>query len=164
MEQVRVLEVLCILQNLDGGDIRTWNIKHLRSQLGLVSQEPVLFDRSIRNNIAYGDNSREVNQEEVEEAAANANIHGFIESLPDGYNTLVGDKGTQLSGGQKQRVAIARALIRRPKILLLDEATSALDTESEKVSIRSELCLVRLSVGSQILLVQSTACFCRLTD
>ncbi|XP_062514381.1 ATP-dependent translocase ABCB1-like [Corticium candelabrum] len=118
---------------LDGRDVRAWNINYLRSQLGLVSQEPVLFDRSIRDNIKYGDNTREVSQREVEDAAKSANIHGFIESLPEGYDTLVGDKGTQLSGGQKQRVAIARALVRNPRVLMLDEATSALDTESEKI-------------------------------
>ena len=121
---------------MDGNNIPDINLAYLRSQFGLVSQEPVLFACSIHDNIAYGDNSREVSQKEIEAAACNANIHGFISSLPDGYNTLVGEKGTQLSGGQKQRVAIARALIRDPKILLLDEATSALDTESEKVSIK----------------------------
>ena len=124
-----------LVQELDGRDVRAWNINYLRSQLGLVSQEPVLFDRSIRDNIKYGDNTREVSQREVEDAAKSANIHGFIESLPEGYDTLVGDKGTQLSGGQKQRVAIARALVRNPRVLMLDEATSALDTESEKVSV-----------------------------
>uniref|UniRef100_UPI00398F5DDD ATP-dependent translocase ABCB1-like isoform X2 n=1 Tax=Pristiophorus japonicus TaxID=55135 RepID=UPI00398F5DDD len=118
---------------LDGVDVRNLNIQWLRSQIGIVSQEPVLFNCSIAENIAYGDNSRTVSQEEIEKAAKAANIHSFIEQLPDNYNTRVGEKGTQLSGGQKQRVAIARALIREPKILLLDEATSALDTESEKV-------------------------------
>ncbi|KAM4705764.1 ATP-dependent translocase ABCB1-like [Rhinophrynus dorsalis] len=117
----------------DGVDTKSLNLKWLRSQLGIVSQEPILFDCSIGENIQYGDNSRLVTQEEIIESAKTANIHAFIESLPEGYNTRVGDKGAQLSGGQKQRIAIARALIRKPKVLLLDEATSALDTESEKV-------------------------------
>uniref|UniRef100_A0A8C7LBE0 ATP-binding cassette sub-family B member 5 n=1 Tax=Oncorhynchus kisutch TaxID=8019 RepID=A0A8C7LBE0_ONCKI len=119
---------------VDGVDTKTLNLSWLRSQLGLVSQEPILFDCSISENIQYGDNSREVSQDEIEEAAKNANIHDFIMGLPEKYNTRVGDKGTQMSGGQKQRIAIARALVRQPKVLLLDEATSALDTESEKVS------------------------------
>ncbi|CAK1551194.1 unnamed protein product [Leptosia nina] len=104
-----------------------------RQSIGFVQQEPVLFDRTIGENIAYGDNSRKPSMDEVIQAAKQANIHNFIVSLPAGYDTNIGSKGTQLSGGQKQRVAIARALIRRPKMLLLDEATSALDTESEKV-------------------------------
>ncbi|XP_060086046.1 ATP-dependent translocase ABCB1-like [Ylistrum balloti] len=109
------------------------NVQWLREQIGIVSQEPILFDCSIAENIAYGDNTREIPMDEIIAAARKANVHEFISSLPDGYETSVGDKGTQLSGGQKQRVAIARALVRNPKILLLDEATSALDTESEKV-------------------------------
>ncbi|XP_048881355.1 ATP-dependent translocase ABCB1 isoform X34 [Brienomyrus brachyistius] len=119
--------------SLDGHDIKSLNLAWLRSQLGLVSQEPILFDCSIAENIQYGDNSRDVSQTEIEEAAKSANIHTFIQSLPETYNTRVGDKGAQLSGGQKQRIAIARALVRHPKVLLLDEATSALDTESEKI-------------------------------
>ncbi|XP_062617340.1 ATP-dependent translocase ABCB1-like isoform X1 [Saccostrea cucullata] len=118
---------------LDENDIKELNVQWLRRQIGIVSQEPVLFDCSIAENIAYGDNFREVKMAEIIEAARKANIHSFIESLPSGYDTLCGDKGTQLSGGQKQRVAIARGLVRNPKILLLDEATSALDTESEKI-------------------------------
>lgn len=109
------------------------NVKDVRSQIGLVSQEPVLFSRSIRDNIAYGDNRRQLSQETIEEAASAANVHNFILSLPDGYDTVVGEKGRQLSGGQRQRIAIARALVRNPKILLLDEATSALDMENERV-------------------------------
>ncbi|KAG9342824.1 hypothetical protein JZ751_015696 [Albula glossodonta] len=109
------------------------NIHWLRAQMGIVSQEPMLFDCSLAENIAYGDNSRAVSQEEIVQAAKAANIHSFIESLPQQYQTQAGDKGTQLSGGQKQRVAIARAILRNPKLLLLDEATSALDTESEKI-------------------------------
>ncbi|KAG2465266.1 MDR1 protein, partial [Polypterus senegalus] len=118
---------------VDGNDITSLNLAWLRSQIGIVSQEPILFDTSIAENIRYGDNSRSVTQEEIEEAAKKANIHSFIEDLPQKYSTKVGDKGAQLSGGQKQRIAIARALLRNPKVLLLDEATSALDTESEKI-------------------------------
>ncbi|CAF3526768.1 unnamed protein product [Rotaria sp. Silwood1] len=118
---------------LDGYDIKTLNIQWLRSLLGLVQQEPVLFNLSIRDNIAYGDNTRQVTQDEIEAAARKANIHDVITSLPEGYETSCGAKGGQLSGGQKQRIAIARALVRNPKILLLDEATSALDNKSEKI-------------------------------
>lgn len=118
---------------MDSKNITDLNIHWLRAQIGIVSQEPVLFDCTLAENIAYGDNSRTVTMEEIEAAAKAANIHNFIESLPQKYKTQAGDKGTQLSGGQKQRVAIARAILRNPKVLLLDEATSALDTESEKV-------------------------------
>ncbi|XP_067417766.1 ATP-binding cassette sub-family B member 5 [Emydura macquarii macquarii] len=117
----------------DGIDAKHLNIQWLRSQIGIVSQEPVLFDCSIAENIAYGDNSRNVPLDDIQEVAKAANIHSFIEELPEKYNTRVGNKGTQLSGGQKQRIAIARALLRQPKLLLLDEATSALDNASEKV-------------------------------
>ncbi|CAF1034859.1 unnamed protein product [Adineta steineri] len=118
---------------LDGHDIKTLNIRWLRSLIGFVQQEPVLFNLSIRDNIAYGINDRIVTQDEIETAAKMANIYEFIISLPEGFDTFCGSKGNQLSGGQKQRIAIARALIRSPKILLLDEATSALDNKSEQV-------------------------------
>jgi len=114
---------------LEEKNIQSLNLPYVRSKLGIVSQEPVLFDRSIAENIQYGDNERSVSMEEVIDAARKANIHNFVAALPEGYDTKVGGKGTQLSGGQKQRVAIARALVRNPRILLLDEATSALDTE-----------------------------------
>ncbi|XP_051921766.1 ATP-binding cassette, sub-family B (MDR/TAP), member 4 isoform X13 [Hippocampus zosterae] len=118
---------------IDSKSVKDLNIHWLRSQIGMVSQEPVLFDCSLAENIAYGDNSRTVTIEEIKAAAEKANIHSFIEKLPKKYDTQAGDKGTQLSGGQKQRIAIARAILRNPKLLLLDEATSALDAESEKV-------------------------------
>ena len=107
------------------------NLHWLRQHIGVVSQEPVLFATTIAENIRYGRDG--VTQAEIESAAKAANAHSFISELPDGYDTLVGERGTQLSGGQKQRVAIACALVRDPKILLLDEATSALDSESEAV-------------------------------
>jgi len=117
----------------DEQDVAGLNVDALRSQMAIVAQEPALFDRTIAQNIAYGDNSKHIQMDEIISAAKQANIHSFIASLPSGYETRVGEMGTQLSGGQKQRVAIARALIRRPKLILLDEATSALDTESEQV-------------------------------
>ena len=116
---------------LDGVDLTKLNVKWLRDQLGLVSQEPTLFNTTIGENIKYG--YPEASQKEIEEAAKKANAHDFISSFPDGYNTKVGENATQISGGQKQRIAIARALIKNPKILLLDEATSALDSGSEQV-------------------------------
>ncbi|KAL2917729.1 hypothetical protein HK105_202602 [Polyrhizophydium stewartii] len=116
----------------EGLDVRKWNLKNLRSHMALVGQEPVLFDVSIKENIAYGAIG-EFTDAQIVEAAKLANIHDFVASLPQGYDTKVGEKGGQLSGGQKQRIAIARALIRNPRLLLLDEATSALDSESEKV-------------------------------
>ncbi|KAM9836236.1 bile salt export pump-like [Aulostomus maculatus] len=117
---------------IDGHDSTLINVQFLRSKIGIVSQEPILFDCSIAENIKYGDNSREISPNEVISAAKKAQLHDFVMSLPEKYDTNVGAQGSQLSRGQKQRIAIARAIIRDPKILLLDEATSALDTESEK--------------------------------
>ncbi|KAF9912885.1 Multidrug resistance protein 1 [Linnemannia zychae] len=118
---------------IDNYNIRDLQLHNIREHMALVGQEPVLFDMSIKDNILYGLPDGNGTLEQAEEAAKLANIHNFVMSLPDGYNTSVGDKGSHLSGGQKQRIAIARALIRNPKILLLDEATSALDSESEKL-------------------------------
>ncbi|KAM0844976.1 hypothetical protein ACQ4PT_056697 [Festuca glaucescens] len=120
---------------VDGKDIRDYNLKRLRKQIGLVQQEPILFNLSIRENISYGNEG--VSEAEIVEAAMQANIHEFISSLSTGYDTVVGDKGSQLSGGQKQRIAIARTVLTNPAILLLDEATSALDGESERVVMSS---------------------------
>ncbi|BFU23351.1 p-glycoprotein 2 [Entamoeba histolytica] len=119
---------------LDGHNIKDLNIHFLRSQIGMVGQEPVLFAESVMDNIRRGvPKGVEVSNEQIYAAAKMANAHDFISAMPEGYNTMVGDRGAQISGGQKQRIAIARALIRNPKVLLLDEATSALDSESEKI-------------------------------
>ncbi|KAI0228655.1 hypothetical protein L0F63_005647 [Massospora cicadina] len=120
---------------LDGKDVRDYHLPSYRDHIALVGQEPALYDLSIRDNIQFGARSysEHPTQAEVEGAAMAANIHDFIMTLPQGYDTRVGGKGAQLSGGQKQRIAIARALVRSPSVLLLDEATSALDAESEKV-------------------------------
>uniref|UniRef100_A0A452RYI7 Bile salt export pump n=1 Tax=Ursus americanus TaxID=9643 RepID=A0A452RYI7_URSAM len=117
---------------IDGHDSKKVNVQFLRSNIGIVSQEPVLFACSIMDNIKYGDNTKEIPMEKIIEAAKQAQLHDFIMSLPEKYETNVGSQGSQLSRGEKQRIAIARAIVRDPKILLLDEATSALDTESEK--------------------------------
>lgn len=125
---------------LDGHNLRDLNLKWLRSQIGLVSQEPTLFGTTIKGNVAHGligTKYEKVSDEEkfalIKEACVKANADGFITKLPMGYDTMVGERGFLLSGGQKQRVAIARAIVSDPRILLLDEATSALDTQSEGI-------------------------------
>ncbi|KXL53539.1 putative multidrug export ATP-binding/permease protein [Anaerotignum neopropionicum] len=115
---------------IDGRDIRSLTLNSLRSAIGIVQQDVYIFSGSIKDNISYG--RLDATDEEIKEAARNANIHEFILSLPEGYDTYVGERGTRLSGGQKQRIAIARVFLKNPKILILDEATSALDNESEK--------------------------------
>ncbi|KAJ9135937.1 hypothetical protein P3X46_033057 [Hevea brasiliensis] len=117
---------------IDNVEIKKFKLSWLRQQMGLVGQEPILFNETIRTNIAYGKQGNPT-EEEIIAATKAANAHNFISSLPQGYDTFVGERGVQLSGGQKQRIAIARAIVKNPKILLLDEATSALDAESERV-------------------------------
>jgi subfamily B ATP-binding cassette protein MsbA len=116
---------------IDGIDIQSYTLRSLRSQIGMVSQDVVLFDDSIRNNIAFG--REDATDEDIVHAARLAYAHEFVERLPEGYQTVVGEKGVKLSGGERQRLAIARAILRDPPLLILDEATSALDTESERV-------------------------------
>jgi len=121
--------VECLLVNMTPNSL---NPQWLRQKIGIVSQEPVLFSSTIRENIAYGRlDWSHVTSEEVINAAIQANAYGFIKSFPEGLETVVGERGQMLSGGQKQRVAIARAILKNPSILILDEATSALDAESE---------------------------------
>jgi subfamily B ATP-binding cassette protein MsbA len=114
---------------IDGVDLRNVTLASLRRQVGIVTQDTVLFDDTIGHNIAYG--SPDATREQIEAAARAANAHDFVATLPQGYNTMIGERGQRLSGGQRQRIAIARALLKNAPILVLDEATSALDTESE---------------------------------
>lgn len=116
---------------IDGLDVRSILTHDLREKMGIVNQEPILFNDTIFNNIAFGIEG--ATQEQVVEAAKIANAHEFIEATPDGYDTVIGDRGSKLSGGQRQRISIARAILANPPILILDEATSALDTESERL-------------------------------
>jgi subfamily B ATP-binding cassette protein MsbA len=116
---------------IDGMDLREFSARSLRSRLGIVTQETVLFHDTVRANIAYG--APGAAQDDIERAARTANAHEFIARLPDGFDTLLGERGTRLSGGQRQRLAIARAILRDPPILIFDEATSALDSESERL-------------------------------
>lgn len=120
---------------IDGQNIKDVTLKSLRSNIGLVQQDVYLFTGTIEQNIAYG--RPDASHKDIVEAAKKANIHDFIMSLPEGYNTFCGERGTRLSGGQKQRISIARVFLKNPKILILDEATSALDNESERIIQKS---------------------------
>jgi ATP-binding cassette subfamily B (MDR/TAP) protein 1 len=118
---------------LDGNALESYDVHWLRRQIGIVAQEPLLFGTTIRENLMYGVTGQRIDDEGLLADCKRANVQEFIEQLPEGLSTEVGERGVQLSGGQKQRIAIARALLKRPHLLLLDEATSALDLESEKV-------------------------------
>ncbi|KAJ8250462.1 hypothetical protein COCON_G00223840 [Conger conger] len=136
---------------IDGHDVRELNPYWLRSHIGTVSQEPVLFSCSVAENIAYGAmDPSQVTVQDVHRAAHMANAYNFVQDFPQGFHTLVGEKGILLSGGQKQRIAIARALLKNPKILLLDEATSALDAENEFLVQEA---LERLMQGRTVLII-----------
>jgi subfamily B ATP-binding cassette protein MsbA len=114
---------------VDGCDIRKVTVKSLRNQIALVTQQTILFNDTVRNNIAYG--SLNCSDQEIMEAAQAANAHDFIQKLPEGYETIIGEQGVKLSGGERQRLSIARALLKNAPILILDEATSSLDSDSE---------------------------------
>ena len=116
---------------IDGTDIRNFTLRSLRSQIGIVGQDVVLFNDTALNNITYG--KKDVGMDEVIKAAEKAYAHDFIMRMPEGYNTIIGERGSKISGGEKQRIAVARAILKNPPILILDEATSALDTESEHI-------------------------------
>jgi subfamily B ATP-binding cassette protein MsbA len=133
---------------LDGHDVRSLRLADLRGAIGVVPQEPALFSGTIRENIAYARPG--ASDAEVEDAARAAHAHEFVERLPMGYDTVVGERGVKLSGGQRQRVAIARAVLKDPAVLVLDEATSNLDTESERLI---EDALSRLLVGRTTLII-----------
>ena len=133
---------------IDGTDIKHVTLDSLRNQVGIVPQETILFNGSVYDNILYG--RLDATKEEIEEAAKAANAHDFIMELPEGYNTMLGDRGVNISGGQRQRIAIARAILKDPRILVLDEATSALDTESERLVQEA---LNRLMVGRTAIII-----------
>ena len=133
---------------LDGTDIRDVTLESLRRNIGIVSQTVFLFDGTVRENIAYG--AGEVSDEELIAAAKRANIHDFISTLKNGYDTEVGERGVRLSGGQRQRIAIARVFLKNPKLLILDEATSALDNATEMLIQES---LAELSEGRTVIVV-----------
>jgi subfamily B ATP-binding cassette protein MsbA len=133
---------------LDGIDVRHLRLTDLRAAIAIVPQDPALFSGTIRENIAYA--RPEASREEIEAAALGAHAHEFIERLPEGYETLVGERGVKLSGGQRQRIAIARAILKNPSVLILDEATSSLDTESERLI---EDALSKLLVGRTTLII-----------
>ncbi|GAA5814177.1 hypothetical protein MFLAVUS_007670 [Mucor flavus] len=157
--------------SLDHKDVKSYSLNNLRSHMALVAQEPVLFDMTIGENILFGaDDQMKISREEIESACKVSNIHEFITSLPQGYDTRVGDKGSQLSGGQKQRIAIARAVIRKPRVLLLDEATSALDSDSERLvqealdNIIQEGGRTTITIAHRLSTIQNSDLICVIKD
>jgi len=148
---LRLYEPECGSISMDNTDIQRFDPTWLRRYIGTVSQEPVLFNTSIKENILYGvEDPHQVSQQLLENTAKEANAHKFIMDFPDGYSTVVGERGVMLSGGQKQRIAIARAIIKNPSILLLDEATSALDAESEH---EVKIALDRIMKGRSVITI-----------
>ncbi|MEL6907966.1 MAG: ATP-binding cassette domain-containing protein, partial [Planctomycetota bacterium] len=133
---------------LDGRDVRELELKDLRRAVGLVSQDVFLFHGTLRDNIAYA--RPDATLDDVRAAAAAAELHGWIATLPDGYDTVVGERGQKLSGGQRQRVSIARAVLKDPPVLVLDEATSAVDNETEAAIQRS---MERIAVGRTTIVI-----------
>ncbi|MGA8107826.1 MAG: ATP-binding cassette domain-containing protein, partial [Acidobacteriaceae bacterium] len=133
---------------VDGIDVRQVSLASLRAQIGKVTQETILFNDTVRNNIAYG--QPDVAFDRVLEAAKAALAHDFIERMPDGYDTVIGEKGFRLSGGERQRLAIARAILKNAPVLILDEATSALDSESESLV---QVALANLMAGRTVIVI-----------
>jgi subfamily B ATP-binding cassette protein MsbA len=144
----RFFDVTAGKLTVDGRDVREVTLSSLRGQIGVVTQETVLFNDTLRNNIAYGRPG--ISQKDVESAARAALAHDFITALPDGYSTVIGERGVRLSGGERQRIAIARALLKNAPILILDEATSALDSESEALV---QAALHNLMIGRTVVVI-----------
>ena len=133
---------------LDGVNIKDFDLQELRRAIGLVKQDTFIIDGTVRENVAYGKPATPIH--EIIEAAKVAEVHNFIDSLPDGYDTLVGERGQKLSGGQRQRISIARAVLKNPPILVLDEATSSVDNETEAAIQRS---LEKIIIGRTTIII-----------